>query len=113
MSCPALANSASTRRVSCSNVASRLTNVAMLSSSLIAALSLILCSSLALIDADHFAEQPGLAHALGKRAANKTQTDNHQTTYYRLHTVHRHHINHEQEPWPAPQANGYFPQANQ
>ena len=51
------------------------------------------------IDADHFAEQPGLAHALGKRAANQPQANHHQPLQRLDHCSHR--LSHGPVPAPA------------
>ena len=65
------------------------------------------------IDSDHLSAQPALAHAFSKGATNQAEPDNHQPTHNRLYRFQGHYINHKQEPWPAPQADGYFPPADQ
>ena len=65
------------------------------------------------IDPDHLGAQSAFAHAFGEGAANQAQPDHNQTPHYRLYRFQRHYINHEQEPWPAPQAGGCFPTAGQ
>ena len=53
------------------------------------------------VDADHFAKQAFVAQALGKRAADQTQTHHHQATQRRC----RNGLSHGATPWPTPQGN--------
>ncbi|MNF60287.1 hypothetical protein D3C84_419000 [compost metagenome] len=57
------------------------------------------------IHPDHLAAQTAFTQTLGKRTADQPETDHHQATDHRFSRLQRSDINHEPEPWSAPQGS--------